>query len=114
MSVWWQRRSLRLHLASWYAGAGVAVLVTCLMAALIFGVWMPTRRLDVLLVLLVGVPIAACLLAIAGYFIAARALAPIRTMVERARRLSAQSLSERLPVINPEDELGQLARTFQL
>jgi len=33
-------------------------------------------------------------------------------MIERTRRLSAKSLSERLPVANPHDELGQLALLF--
>ena len=112
MKTWWRQRSLRIELASWYAGAGAAVLVVCLMAALITGVWTPARRLDVLLVLLIGLPLAVALLAVAGYLIAERALAPIRTMVDRARRLSARSLSERLPVMNPHDELGQLAAVF--
>lgn len=112
MNAWWRQRSLRIQLAGWYAGAGVAVLVACLMAALIWGIWIPTHRLDVILALFVGLPCAAGLLAIAGYFLAERALAPVRAMVERARRLSAQSLSERLPVVNPHDELGQLALVF--
>ena len=112
MKTWWRQRSLRIELASWYAGAGAAVLVMLLMAALITGVWTPARRLDVLLVLLIGLPLAVALLAVAGYLIAERALAPIRTMVDRARRLSARSLSERLPVMNPHDELGQLAAVF--
>lgn len=112
MSTWWQRRSLRIRLAAWYAGAGAAVAVLCLMAALISGLWTPARRGDVLLALLVGLPLVAGLLWLAGYFIAEQALAPIRIMAERARRLSARSLSERLPVANPDDELGQLAGVF--
>src|SRR5580704_10230301 len=82
------------------------------MVALISGVWVPGRRLDVVLVLLVGLPGAAGAFAAAGYLVAGRALAPIAVMAERARRLSARSLSERLPVPNPEDELGQLAVIF--
>ncbi len=54
MNVGWQRRSLRVRLAAWYGGAGVAVLVVCLMAALISGVWVPVTRSDVLIVLFVG------------------------------------------------------------
>ena len=33
-------------------------------------------------------------------------------MVERTRLLSAKSLSDRLPVVNPHDELGELATVF--
>jgi P-type Mg2+ transporter len=108
----WRQRSLRVRLAAWYAGAGVAVLVACLMAALISGVWLPASRAAVLLVLFVFLPGAAGAFAAAGYFVAGRALAPLKVLAERARRLSARSLSERLPVINPRDELGQLAGVF--
>jgi Mg2+-importing ATPase len=107
-----RRHSLRFRLAAWYAGAGVVVLVSGLMAALIGGIWIPTSRAVVLLVLLIGLPGAACAFAVAGYFAADRALAPLRLMVERTRRLSAQSLSERLPIVNTQDELGQLASVF--
>jgi len=107
-----RRHSLRVRLAAWYAGAGVVVLVSGLMAALIGGIWIPTSRAVVLLVLLIGLPGAACAFAVAGYFAADRALAPLRLMVERTRRLSAQSLSERLPIVNTQDELGQLAGVF--
>jgi Mg2+-importing ATPase len=108
----WRQRSLRVRLAAWYAGAGVAVLVGCLMGALISGVWAPASRAAVLLVLLVFLPGAAGAFAAAGYFVAGRALAPLKVLAERARRLSARSLSERLPVINARDELGQLAGVF--
>jgi Mg2+-importing ATPase len=108
----WQRRTLRVQLALWYAGAGVAVLVAAVMVALITGVWVPGSRLVVVLVLLVGLPGAAGAFAAAGYFVAGRALAPIAVMAERARALSARSLSERLPVPNPHDELGRLALIF--
>ena len=108
----WQRRTLRVQLALWYAGASVAVLITAVMVALITGVWVPGSRLDVVLVLLVGLPGVASAFAAAGYFVAGRALAPIAVMAERARQLSARSLSERLPVANPDDELGRLAVIF--
>lgn len=112
MSDWWQQRSLRVRLAGWYAGSGVAIVIVCVMAALVLGVWKPARRLDVVLMLVVGLPLVASLMALAGYFIAEQALAPLRTMVERARHLSARSLSERLPIGNPHDEFGQLAAVF--
>jgi Mg2+-importing ATPase len=107
-----QKRTLRVRLAAWYAGASVVILVTCLMAALMTGIWIPASRVDVLIVLFVGLPGAACAFAAAGYLVAGRALAPLAIMAERARRLSATSLSERLPIVNAEDELGQLASVF--
>jgi Mg2+-importing ATPase len=112
MTVKWQQRTLRARLAASYAGAGVAILVTCLMAALMTGIWIPASRVDVLIVLLVGLPGAACAFAAAGYLIAGRALAPLTIMAERARRLSATSLSQRLPIVNADDELGHLASVF--
>ena len=112
MTVEWQQRSLRARLATWYAGAGVIILVTCLMVGLMTGVWTPASRGDVLLVLLVWLPGAACAFAAAGYLIAGQALAPLIIMAERARRLSATSLSERLPIVNAADELGHLASVF--
>lgn len=63
-------------------------------------------------VLALGLPAAVGLSAIGGYFIARRSLSPVRQMAARARRISADSLSERLPVRNPNDELGQLATVF--
>jgi Mg2+-importing ATPase len=108
----WRRQTLRVRLTIGYTGAGVAVLVLAVMAALMSGFWVPRGRLDVVLVLLVGLPCAACAFAAASYFVVGRALAPIALMTERARRLSTRSLSERLPVPNPDDELGQLAVIF--
>jgi P-type Mg2+ transporter len=108
----WRKRSLRVRLAAWYAGVGVAVLVACLMAALISGIWLPASRAAVLVVLLVFLPGAAGVFGAAGYFVAGRVLAPLKVLAERARRLSARSLSERLPVINARDELGQLTGVF--
>ncbi len=112
MSGRWRRRTLRIRLALWYAGAGVALLVGAAMLALMSGIWVPTTRLDVVVVLLVGLPGGAGAFALAGYFVAGRALAPLAVMAERARLLSARSLAERLPVSNPDDELGQLAMVF--
>ena len=60
MSGGWRQHTLRVRLALWYAGAGVAVLVAVAMLALVTGVWVPNKRLDVVLVLLLGLPGAAC------------------------------------------------------
>jgi heavy metal sensor kinase len=112
MRPWWQRRSLRARLAAWYAVAGMAICAACLAAALVAGVWQPINRSHLWLALAVGGPVVLLLFALAGYVLAGRALAPVKEMVERTRRLSAKSLNERLPVANPHDELGQLATVF--
>ena len=112
MRQWWQRRSLRARLAAWYAVVGIAICAAYFTLALVAGVWKPTNRSHLWLVLALGGPATLLLFAWAGYVIAGRALAPVKEMVERTRRLSAKSLNERLPVANPHDELGQLATVF--
>lgn len=47
-----------------------------------------------------------------GHLLARRALAPVDRMVEEARFIGGEDLSRRLPVANPDDELGRLARVF--
>jgi heavy metal sensor kinase len=58
--------------------------------------------------LILGLPVAA----LGGWWLAGRALAPVRTMTESAKRIEARNLAERLPQPARNDELGQLARTF--
>jgi signal transduction histidine kinase len=99
-------------LAAWYAVAGISICAAYFMLALAAGVWRPANRLHLWLALALGGPATTLLFALAGYVIAGRALAPVKEMVERTRRLSAKSLNERLPVVNPHDELGQLATVF--
>jgi heavy metal sensor kinase len=47
-----------------------------------------------------------------GFFLAGQALSPIQTMAAKARLITADNLADRLPVENPDDELGQLAAVF--
>jgi two-component system OmpR family sensor kinase len=47
-----------------------------------------------------------------GYFLAKKSLAPVVAMGSHARRIGATNLHERLPVLNANDELGQLATIF--
>ena len=58
---------------------------------------------------LVAIPIMLLAAGVGGSFLAKRSLAPVAAMSERAARIGATDLSERLPVWNPRDELGQLA-----
>ncbi len=62
--------------------------------------------------MLFGAPLIILLAGLVGYFLARKALAPISAIVEKAKIISADRLSERLPVDNPKDELGELAQTF--
>jgi heavy metal sensor kinase len=63
-------------------------------------------------ILAMGVPCAIGLAIGGGYFLAGRVLAPVAAMANTARKISAESLTERLPVENPRDEFGQLAGVF--
>jgi len=67
---------------------------------------------QLLYVLLAGLPIAVALAGVLGYLLARRALVPIDRMAERARLINAERLNDRLPVHNPDDELGRLATVF--
>jgi len=67
---------------------------------------------ELLLVLGLGLPLALGLATLGGFGLARRALAPVARMADRARGITADRLGERLPVEDPEDELGQLATVF--
>ncbi len=67
-----------------------------------------TIRLTFTWMILVGLLLAGT----GGYFLARKSLAPVVAMGEHARRIGATNLHDRLPVLNPNDELGQLATTF--
>lgn len=59
-----------------------------------------------------GVPAVVLLAGAGGYALAWRALAPVGRMTRRAQAITAENLSERLPVENGDDELGRLAMVF--
>jgi len=47
-----------------------------------------------------------------GWLVAGRVLQPLRTITTAARRISASNLHQRLAVPGPDDELGELGKTF--
>lgn len=47
-----------------------------------------------------------------GWWIAGRALAPLRAIIATARRVSGENLGERIALQGPDDELKELADTF--
>jgi heavy metal sensor kinase len=67
---------------------------------------------DLLITLILSLPLAVAAAGVGGYSLARRALAPVDRLAERARSITADRLSERLPVHNPDDELGRLASVF--
>lgn len=71
------------------------------------------RTLNLLLItLLIGGPLIVIVAGSSGYFLAARALAPIDKITRTARHISAEDLSARLNPPETDDEVGRLAATF--
>lgn len=63
-------------------------------------------------VMAIGLPLCITLSGLGGFLLAGRALRPISRMIAEARAINAERLDARLPVDNPNDELGSLAMTF--
>ena len=63
-------------------------------------------------VLVLGFPIGVLLAGMGGYALARKALAPIDSMASEGRRISAERLTDRLSIQNPDDELGRLGTVF--
>jgi heavy metal sensor kinase len=64
--------------------------------------------------LLFGLPAAIAIAGFGGHWLAGRALGPLGRMAKEAETLTADNLGRRLPVENPDDELGHLATVFNL
>jgi len=64
---------------------------------------------DVRHAFVVAIPLLIALAALGGHVLAGRTLAPVAAMGRRAAEISASTLHERLPVIDPRDEFGRLA-----
>ena len=70
------------------------------------------RRLR--LAILLGLPVSVAIAGLGGHWLAGRALAPLDRLAREAERLTVETLGQRLTVDNPDDELGHLARVFNL
>lgn len=68
-------------------------------------------RSYVWMVLAIG-PVGVLAAVAAGYVLACGALAPIEAITATSQRISAEKLSERITIPNPNDELGRLATTL--
>ncbi|MGH2890179.1 MAG: histidine kinase dimerization/phospho-acceptor domain-containing protein [Solirubrobacteraceae bacterium] len=63
---------------------------------------------------LIGLGVLVIVSAGLGWLVAGRALRPVRSLTEAARRASELRLGQRLALTGPDDELKQLADTFDL
>ena len=70
------------------------------------------RQKSLAAILMAGIPVAFFLSLIGGFFLAERALSPVKAITRKAKQITAESLSERLPVQNPHDEIGHLTAVF--
>lgn len=64
---------------------------------------------DVRRAYLLVIPVILLLSVVVGYLLARRALEPVATMSRHAQTMDVTTLHDRLPVQNPQDELGGLA-----
>lgn len=62
--------------------------------------------------LLIGVPFWAACVGLLGYWLVRKTLQPVLEMSREAGAIGAADLARRIPVHDPEDELGHLALTF--
>ena len=69
---------------------------------------------DLRLIILLSLPIAVALLVLGGHLLTRRWLLPLDRMAAEANRISADELGRRLPVDNPDDELGRLGTVFNV
>jgi heavy metal sensor kinase len=74
----------------------------------------PVKRgvLRLLMLLLGSVPFALLAAGFAGYRMALKVLRPLESMALQAETITANDLEQRLPVVNPHDELGHMARVL--
>ncbi|KAA6464838.1 HAMP domain-containing protein [Acidobacteria bacterium AB60] len=74
----------------------------------------PLRRRVVTLfgLLMLVLPLALIPAGIAGYHFAGKILNPLKAMARRTEQITARRLSSRIPVENPDDELGHMARVL--
>ncbi|MFQ6614826.1 MAG: histidine kinase dimerization/phospho-acceptor domain-containing protein, partial [Fidelibacterota bacterium] len=62
--------------------------------------------------LILILPVVLFIAGMGGYLLAKKFLDPIDQMAGKARQIGSRNLEERLPVLNPEDELGHLSQTI--
>jgi signal transduction histidine kinase len=63
-------------------------------------------------VLIIGIPIVLIIAALGGSFLAGRAIKPVQGVIAIAREIDGSELSQRVPLPKSEDEIKELAQTF--
>ncbi|MBT8223998.1 MAG: HAMP domain-containing histidine kinase [Dactylosporangium sp.] len=82
------------------------------MAVLAWGPFAGLTRVDPVLLAGIGLGTVCGLTAVGGHLVASRALRPLRQVTTMARRLSGETLDERIGCIEADDEVAELAATF--
>jgi len=67
---------------------------------------------ELVVIVLAIIPLAVLLSVVGGYTVVRKTLKPLEVMAERAARITASNLHERLPIENENDELGRLGAVF--
>src|ERR1700721_1202796 len=70
------------------------------------------RLFEFLGLLLLAMPFALVAAGFAGYSMAGKAINPLEEMARQTEQITAQRLKERIPVENPDDEFGHMARVL--
>ena len=70
------------------------------------------RLLDFIALLMLAMPFALVAAGFAGYRVAGKALNPLEQMARQTEQITARQLNDRIPVDNPNDELGHMARVL--
>ncbi|MGC2404628.1 MAG: ATP-binding protein [Acidobacteriaceae bacterium] len=70
------------------------------------------RLLEFISLLLLAMPVALIAAGFAGYRVAGKALNPLEQMARQTEQITARRLKDRIPVDNPHDELGHMARVL--
>ncbi|HEX4030411.1 MAG TPA: ATP-binding protein [Terracidiphilus sp.] len=71
-----------------------------------------TRLFEFIGLLILAMPVALIAAGFAGYRVAGKALNPPEQMARQTEQITARRLDERIPVDNPNDELGHMARVL--
>ncbi|MEJ2635820.1 MAG: ATP-binding protein [Calditrichia bacterium] len=82
-------------------------------------VGLPIERINesmenLLNILIIGTIAAVLLIGTGGYFLTRQTLNPVNDIARKAAAISSTNLNERIKVVNPEDELGQLSKVLNV
>lgn len=67
---------------------------------------------DFLIILIISGPTLLLISVLGGYFSLTKALQPVKSVVQTAKKITAEDLSLRIESNNPKNEIGQLITTF--